>query len=195
MMTEIKVNIGSDNGLTAPSHYLNQSWLLINEVLWHSPGAISQRVPQLFLCIMSLKIIFGKLLPHFSGVRLWLPGLYGHQCLRRAVKLNKQTRSLLSIHSLTHSLTPLHSLTHSLLSIHSLTHPLTPPFSHSLTPLHSLTHSPTHPLTPLHSLTHSLLSIHSLLSMLSLLSLTHRLTHGVNELMFKYYFCLYENSW
>ena len=24
--------------LTAPSHYLNQYWLLIREVLWHSPG-------------------------------------------------------------------------------------------------------------------------------------------------------------
>ena len=195
MMTEIKVNIGSDNGLTAPSHYLNQSWLLISEVLWHSPGAISQRVPQLFLCIMSLKIIFGKLLPHFSGVRLWLPGLYGHQCLRRAVKLNKQTRSLLSILSLTHSLLSILSLTHSLTPLHSLTHPPTHSLLHSLThsllSILSLTHSPTHS-SPF---THSLLSIHSLLSMLSLLSLTHRLTHGVNELMFKYYFCLYENSW
>ena len=26
--------------LTAPSHYLNQCWLMISEVLWHSPDSI-----------------------------------------------------------------------------------------------------------------------------------------------------------
>ena len=42
--------------LTAPSHYLNQYWLLSSEVLWHSPES-NLRVPKLLFCIMSLKII------------------------------------------------------------------------------------------------------------------------------------------
>ena len=37
--------------LMAPSHYLNQFWLFISEVLWHSP----KWVPRLLFC-MSLKI-------------------------------------------------------------------------------------------------------------------------------------------
>ena len=37
LASQILVNIGSGNGfLTAPSHCLNQSWLLISEVLWNS---------------------------------------------------------------------------------------------------------------------------------------------------------------
>ena len=38
MTTGIWVNIGSVSGccLTAPSHYLNQYWLIISEVQWHS---------------------------------------------------------------------------------------------------------------------------------------------------------------
>ena len=39
MATYIWVNIGSGNGLLSDgkSHYLNQCWLIISEVLWHSP--------------------------------------------------------------------------------------------------------------------------------------------------------------
>ena len=39
MATLILDNIGSGNVccLTAPSHYLNQCWLIISELLWHSP--------------------------------------------------------------------------------------------------------------------------------------------------------------
>ena len=41
MMTEIWVDIGSGNGLlpdgTKPFKHLNQRWLIINEVLSHSP--------------------------------------------------------------------------------------------------------------------------------------------------------------
>ena len=53
--------------LTAPSHYLNQSWFLNGEVLCFSPGAISQWVPKLLLCIISLKIIHLKLLAYLPG--------------------------------------------------------------------------------------------------------------------------------
>ena len=51
--------------LMAPSHYLNQCWLLISEVLWCSCHlrAISQHLPQILFCIMILKIILKKLLP------------------------------------------------------------------------------------------------------------------------------------
>ena len=38
MASENLCNIGSGNGLlpAAPSHYLNQCWLTLNEILWHS---------------------------------------------------------------------------------------------------------------------------------------------------------------
>ena len=52
--------------LMAPTHYLNQCWLLINEVLWHSPEKYFQRVPKLVFCTMSVKITLLKLLPHLS---------------------------------------------------------------------------------------------------------------------------------
>ena len=52
--------------LTVPSHYLNQCWLLISEVLWHSPK--SKWVSKLLFCIMSLKIILLKLLPQLPEV-------------------------------------------------------------------------------------------------------------------------------
>ena len=37
MVTYIWVNIGSGNGLLPLSHYLNQCWIIIKGVLWHSP--------------------------------------------------------------------------------------------------------------------------------------------------------------
>ena len=42
--------------LMAPSHYLNQCWLLISEVL-----------SKLIFCVMSVKMVHLKLLPNFSG--------------------------------------------------------------------------------------------------------------------------------
>ena len=42
--------------LTAPSHYLNQYWLITSEVMWHSPGTISQEMLQISTLNMSLKI-------------------------------------------------------------------------------------------------------------------------------------------
>ena len=50
--------------LAAPSHYLNHCWLLINEFQWNLLSAILQWVPRLLFCIMSLKLILLKLLPH-----------------------------------------------------------------------------------------------------------------------------------
>ena len=52
--------------MAASSHYVNQCWLLINEVLWHVPlsnfAASAQTI--LLFCGMSLKSIVFKLLPH-----------------------------------------------------------------------------------------------------------------------------------
>ena len=47
--------------LTAPSHYLNQCWLIISKVLHQSP-----EMSKLLFCRMSLKILFSNLFPHFS---------------------------------------------------------------------------------------------------------------------------------
>ena len=42
--------------LMAPSHYLNQCWLMISEMLWHSPDSnISQKIHKIFIVEMSLK--------------------------------------------------------------------------------------------------------------------------------------------
>ena len=41
--------------LTAPSHYLNQCWLMISEVLWHSPDSNSTENMKIFIFEMSLK--------------------------------------------------------------------------------------------------------------------------------------------
>ena len=46
--------------LMALGHYLNQCWLLINDVLWHSPEGKVTVSAQLLFCIMSLKIMFEK---------------------------------------------------------------------------------------------------------------------------------------
>ena len=53
--------------LMAPSHYLNLWWLFICEIqysLQHSPDS---EVSKLLFCIISLKIIILKLLPHLPG--------------------------------------------------------------------------------------------------------------------------------
>ena len=47
--------------LMAPSHYLNQCWIFISEVLWHSPES------NFTMYIMGLKIILLKQLPHLPG--------------------------------------------------------------------------------------------------------------------------------
>ena len=71
----IMVNTGSGMAwcLTAPSHYLNQWWLVFKDVLWHSPKILSKLLPhllKLILCILSVKIILSKLLPHLLKIIL-----------------------------------------------------------------------------------------------------------------------------
>ena len=41
--------------LTAPSHYLNQCWLIISEVLWHSPDSNLTENLKIFIIELSLK--------------------------------------------------------------------------------------------------------------------------------------------
>ena len=50
----------------APSPYLTQWWLLISDVLWHSPES-NFTVPQQLFYIASLKIILLEWLPHIPG--------------------------------------------------------------------------------------------------------------------------------
>ena len=52
--------------LMVPSHYLNQHWLIINGVLWHSPK-INFTVPMISTHRMCLKNTLVKLLPHLPG--------------------------------------------------------------------------------------------------------------------------------
>ena len=42
--------------LLAPSHYLNQSWLVISESQWHQSEHISQEIPQALITLISFKI-------------------------------------------------------------------------------------------------------------------------------------------
>ena len=57
--------------LMAPSHYLNQCWLIINKVPWHNWHSHENGFTKVFkiaISKMSLKITLSKLLPHFPGV-------------------------------------------------------------------------------------------------------------------------------
>ena len=58
--------------LMATSHYVNQCWLIISDYLagFHR-RAVSQWVPKLFSCVMSLKIILLKLLSHLPEANEW----------------------------------------------------------------------------------------------------------------------------
>ena len=53
--------------LAIPSHYLNQSQILISDVLCFQLGAISQQVLKLLFYVINLKIILLTLLPHLPG--------------------------------------------------------------------------------------------------------------------------------
>ena len=52
--------------LVAPSRYLNKCWLIISEVLWHSPEGNFTRNAQDIFPYMSLSFINLILQPHFS---------------------------------------------------------------------------------------------------------------------------------
>ena len=58
--------------LMVPSHYLNQCWLIINQVQWESPEGNLQGIPQLSITKIRLKIIKWKFHSNFQGVNgLW----------------------------------------------------------------------------------------------------------------------------
>ena len=53
--------------LTAPSHYLNQCWLNISKVWWHSLWALSQEIHQPLITKISLKIMYIKFNVNIPG--------------------------------------------------------------------------------------------------------------------------------
>ena len=53
--------------LMATSHYLNQCWLIISKVLWHSHEGISQEMLQISIIDMIYKMTDLKLQQHFPG--------------------------------------------------------------------------------------------------------------------------------
>ena len=58
---------GSNIGLTAPSPYLNQCWLITSKVTQHSLRAIFQDMLKIFILNMSLKNINLRLQLHLPG--------------------------------------------------------------------------------------------------------------------------------
>ena len=56
--------------LMAPSHYLNQCWLIIKDVMWHSSESIFRSAFELNLNIC-LENILLKLQPHLRWVKMW----------------------------------------------------------------------------------------------------------------------------
>ena len=67
MATKVWFSIGSADGLIAQIHYLNQCWLLINEVVFTWEHASSLWVPKLLISLINVKNILSKLLPHLPG--------------------------------------------------------------------------------------------------------------------------------
>ena len=63
-------------GLVSPTHYLNQYWLIISEVLWHSPeGSFTWSARYVFMMTSSNGNILratGHLCGEFTGGR-WIP--------------------------------------------------------------------------------------------------------------------------
>ena len=53
--------------LTAPSHYLNQCWLITSMVQWHSMSSVSQDIPQPLTTKISLKITHPKFTLNLPG--------------------------------------------------------------------------------------------------------------------------------
>ena len=64
--------------LIAPSHYLNQSWPLMNEVLWHLPKNNFKAHTQDIFCKMNLEIIILKI-TFISNRRQWVNTLRPRQ--------------------------------------------------------------------------------------------------------------------
>ena len=55
--------------LTAPSHYMNQCWIPMSEVLWHSHESNFIASVQATILLLSLKILLWKLLPHLTRAK------------------------------------------------------------------------------------------------------------------------------
>ena len=53
--------------LTAPSHYLNQCWLIISKVQWHSSECNFTKIPQPSVTEISWKITYLKFHSNFPG--------------------------------------------------------------------------------------------------------------------------------
>ena len=64
--------------LTAPSHYLNQCWLSISKVQWHSSeGSFTRERPQPLTIKISLKITHVKFTSNIPGVSELRFNVYG----------------------------------------------------------------------------------------------------------------------
>ena len=64
--------------LMAPSHYLNQCWLIISKVRWHPSESNLQEIPQPSVTEISWKISFLKFCSNLPGVNelRWIDWLY-----------------------------------------------------------------------------------------------------------------------
>ena len=74
--------------LTAPSHYLNQCWLLISEFLWHSSESNVTDIAQATILCNTFKYCTDKLLPHSPGVNeLTHWGRVTHICVSKQTSI------------------------------------------------------------------------------------------------------------
>ena len=73
--------------LTAPSHYLNQCWLIIKGVLWHSPESNFTGNAQDINAWNEFEITILKLFPHFPGANELNQG--SNECLFKLVNNTK----------------------------------------------------------------------------------------------------------
>ena len=72
--TKMWVNIGSGYDLlldgTKPLPYLNQCWLIVSEILWHSPEGNLRGMLKISILDISLKTTKSKLQPHLPGAKM-----------------------------------------------------------------------------------------------------------------------------
>ena len=67
--------------LMAPSHYLNQFWLIISEALWHSPDSNWKKILQKFIVEMSLTFTNLKLLSNHPGAKELIQSYITRYCI------------------------------------------------------------------------------------------------------------------
>ena len=69
--------------LTAPSHYLNQCWLMISEVLWHSTDSnFTEKTLKLFIIEINLKFVNLRLESNPPGVHEITPSVITWYCIQ-----------------------------------------------------------------------------------------------------------------